>query len=78
MSRKYILDLQSFTEYIPAKFYEKYSWIRWQATVTARSDQTSQHLFNRFKLCMRWSVFQYAQLSTFKECDSLFERCLKV
>jgi len=53
MSRKYILDMQSFTEYIPAKFYEKHSWIRWQETVTARNDQTPQRLFNRFKLCIR-------------------------
>ena len=40
--RKYILDVQSFTEYILANFYEKHAWTRWQVTIKKVQDTERQ------------------------------------
>jgi len=38
LPRKHILDVQSFTEYILAKFHEKHAWTRWQVTIKKVQD----------------------------------------
>ena len=64
-----------------AKIFEMLSNTKMKAfavAVAARSDQVSSPLFNRFKLRIRRSILWYVQFSMSKDCESFFERSLKV